>query len=90
MLDAIDLLQAAAPYELADTAAPVTPVYVRGEAYLHARQGEAAAAEFQKVLDHRGIAAASIPPLGLWFFMASRRHYRHVRSSSPRISMARM
>jgi hypothetical protein len=30
-------------------------VYVRGEAYLAARQGNAAAAEFQKVLDHSGI-----------------------------------
>jgi hypothetical protein len=31
------------------------PVYVRGEAYLAARQGSAAAAEFQKLIDHRGI-----------------------------------
>jgi len=31
------------------------PVYVRGEAYLAAGQGTAAAAEFQKILDHRGI-----------------------------------
>jgi Tfp pilus assembly protein PilF len=30
-------------------------VYVRGEAYLAAHQGEQAAAEFQKILDHRGI-----------------------------------
>jgi ATP/maltotriose-dependent transcriptional regulator MalT len=32
------------------------PVYVRGEAYLAAHQGKEAAAEFQKILDHRGIA----------------------------------
>jgi tetratricopeptide (TPR) repeat protein len=31
------------------------PVYVRGEAYLAAHQGREAAAEFQKILDHRGI-----------------------------------
>jgi DNA-binding winged helix-turn-helix (wHTH) protein/tetratricopeptide (TPR) repeat protein len=31
------------------------PVYVRGEAYLATRQGKEAAAEFQKILDHRGI-----------------------------------
>jgi hypothetical protein len=31
------------------------PNYVRGEAYLSAGQGTAAAAEFQKILDHRGI-----------------------------------
>jgi hypothetical protein len=31
------------------------PTYIRGEAYLAARQGTQAAAEFQKVLDHKGI-----------------------------------
>ena len=31
------------------------PVYVRGEGYLAAGQGSAAAAEFQKILDHSGI-----------------------------------
>jgi serine/threonine protein kinase/tetratricopeptide (TPR) repeat protein len=31
------------------------PTYVRGEAYLSAGQGSAAAAEFQKILDHSGI-----------------------------------
>ncbi len=30
-------------------------MYVRGEAYLAAGQGSAAAAEFQKILDHSGI-----------------------------------
>jgi hypothetical protein len=30
-------------------------VYVRGEAYLAARQGKEATAEFQKILDHSGI-----------------------------------
>ncbi len=31
------------------------PTYIRGEAYLAAGQGSAAAAEFQKILDHTGI-----------------------------------
>jgi hypothetical protein len=31
------------------------PTYVRGEAYLASGQGSAAAAEFQKILDHSGI-----------------------------------
>ena len=31
------------------------PVYLRGEAYLAAHQGNKAAAEFQKILDHRGV-----------------------------------
>lgn len=31
------------------------PVYVRGQAYLAAKNGFAAAGEFQKILDHRGI-----------------------------------
>jgi eukaryotic-like serine/threonine-protein kinase len=32
------------------------PVFMRGEAYLAAHQGGEAAAEFQKILDHRGIS----------------------------------
>jgi eukaryotic-like serine/threonine-protein kinase len=31
------------------------PAYLRGQTYLLARQGQAAATEFQKFLDHRGI-----------------------------------
>jgi tetratricopeptide (TPR) repeat protein len=31
------------------------PVYVRGLAYLASHRGNEAAAEFQKILDHRGI-----------------------------------
>ncbi|PYV64848.1 MAG: hypothetical protein DMG97_33760 [Acidobacteria bacterium] len=33
------------------------PAYVRGEAYLDMNQGSEAAAEFQKILTHRGIVA---------------------------------
>ena len=56
---AIELLRPTSSYELADTPVPLAPVYVRGEAYLEARQGEAASAEFQKILDHRGLVGNS-------------------------------
>lgn len=55
---AVDELQAAASHELGGAATFVNylyPAYVRGQAYLLAHQGNAAAAEFQKLLDHRGI-----------------------------------
>jgi len=56
---AITTLAAAAPYELGITALDagisLYPVYLRGEAYLAAQQGSAAAAEFQKILDHPGV-----------------------------------
>jgi tetratricopeptide (TPR) repeat protein len=54
---AIALLQTAAPYELGG-GGPIGglyPVFVRGQAYLRGRQGPQAAAEFQKLIDHRGI-----------------------------------
>ena len=38
------------------------PNYVRGEAYLAARQGSEAVAEFRKILDHRGIVVNA--PIG--------------------------
>jgi serine/threonine protein kinase/tetratricopeptide (TPR) repeat protein len=58
---ALDTLEVAAQYELGLAAYSfynwpnLYPVYVRGEAYLAAHQGREAAAEFQKILDHRGI-----------------------------------
>jgi serine/threonine protein kinase/tetratricopeptide (TPR) repeat protein len=54
---AITLLQTTAPYELggASPIAGLYPVFVRAQAFLQARQGAQAAAEFQKVIDHRGI-----------------------------------
>jgi eukaryotic-like serine/threonine-protein kinase len=52
---AIELLHVAAPYELADTRVPLLPAYVRGEAFLSARDGHAAATEFQKLAQHRGL-----------------------------------
>jgi tetratricopeptide (TPR) repeat protein/predicted Ser/Thr protein kinase len=57
---ALNALQAASPIELGQIGFVVNisclyHVYVRGEAYLASRQGSAAAAEFQKILDHSGI-----------------------------------
>jgi tetratricopeptide (TPR) repeat protein len=57
---AIELLQPAAPYEFGLVAGG-RPNYLRGLAYLKLRQGKEAAAEFQKILDHRGICALSLP-----------------------------
>jgi tetratricopeptide (TPR) repeat protein len=50
---AVEVLQAVLPYELGTGAG--LPIYMRGEAYLAAHQHIEAAAEFQKILDHRGI-----------------------------------
>ncbi|MBI3476814.1 MAG: protein kinase [Acidobacteria bacterium] len=52
---AITALQAATPYELG-IAQGLLPIYIRGLAYLQAKRGPEAAAEFQKIVDHRGIA----------------------------------
>jgi len=66
--EAIEILRAAAPYELGETTGSahgwtaLYPVYVRGQAYLAADQGTEAAAEFQKILDHRGAVATE--PIG--------------------------
>ena len=57
---ALNTLQAASAIELGQinfvaNISCLYPVYLRGEAYLAAGQGSAAAAEFQKILDHSGI-----------------------------------
>jgi len=69
-LKAIDGLNAAAPFELGlanamnsvSFVAALYPVYVRGQAYLEAQQGAAAAAEFRKIVAHRGIVGPD--PIG--------------------------
>ena len=65
----LTLLQAAVPYELGVPRSSVSalfgalyPVYVRGESYLALHRGAEAAAEFQKILDHRGIVVSD--PIG--------------------------
>jgi tetratricopeptide (TPR) repeat protein len=70
----VDLLQAAVPYELGVSIGRlgnscIYPAYIRGEAFLASRQGTAAASEFQKILDHRGLVrncpTAALAHLGL-------------------------
>ena len=55
---AIELLKAASTVELSiltTLAISMCPAYVRGEAYLMLHDGNRAAAEFQKFIDHRGL-----------------------------------
>jgi len=54
---AVVALEPALPYELGGPppGIPMYPAYVRGLAYLEQKHGSAAAAEFQKFLDHTGI-----------------------------------
>jgi tetratricopeptide (TPR) repeat protein/predicted Ser/Thr protein kinase len=52
---AVDLLARASPYERAYPEA----VYLRGLAYLRLRKGEEAAAEFRKIVDHKGASWGS-------------------------------
>jgi tetratricopeptide (TPR) repeat protein len=62
---ALELLKIAEPHELGTPLSAVSglfgalyPIYVRGQAYLAANRGTEAAAEFQKILDHRGIVVS--------------------------------
>ena len=68
-LEAVEQLQRAVLYDLAMPGTAffakfggLYPAYVRGQAYLAAGRGQEAAAEFQKVLNHRGIVLAD--PVG--------------------------
>jgi len=68
--DSVELLQVALPYELAANGlnfnhfylGGLHSAYVRGQALLAAHRYVEAAAEFQKILDHRGIVGAD--PIG--------------------------
>jgi hypothetical protein len=66
---AVELLQSTTPYEEGQPPSSFFgfygmyyPAYLRGEAYLAEHQGLAAAAEFQKILDHRGVVISD--PIG--------------------------
>jgi DNA-binding winged helix-turn-helix (wHTH) protein len=73
--EAIEAIQTAAPYELGTPriATALYPFYVRGAAYLAEHQGAEAAAEFQKIIDHRGIAINN--PLGALAYLELGRAY---------------
>ncbi|MFZ0792446.1 MAG: hypothetical protein WAM65_01670, partial [Candidatus Korobacteraceae bacterium] len=69
---AIDTLQVATTVELGEITQVtifLCPAYVRGEAYLQLHDGKAAAAEFQKFIDHPGLVVnfpwAALARLGL-------------------------
>jgi tetratricopeptide (TPR) repeat protein len=76
---ALKELEIAAPYELGSAGTFISylyPAYVRGQGYLLAHKPEAAAMEFQKLLDHSGIVANFVTAalvhrqLGLAYAMA--------------------
>ncbi len=58
---AVELLESARPYEFGAGFNSCTywANYARAEAYLKARDGQNAAAEYAKILDHRGVAPTS-------------------------------
>ena len=68
---ALTVLQPALPYDLSIGLSydGMFPPYIRGQAYLRTGNGSEAAAEFQKILDHRGVVLnyplGSLAHLGL-------------------------
>jgi hypothetical protein len=66
----VELLEKAAPYDLGRPRVALHanfgslyPVYVRGEAYIAMHKGNEAAAEFQKILEHRELVVSD--PIGM-------------------------
>jgi tetratricopeptide (TPR) repeat protein len=57
-LFSIGLLKEAEPYDLSEFS-NLSPIYIRGQAYLRLHSPNEAEAEFKKLLDHRGINALS-------------------------------
>jgi hypothetical protein len=55
---AVQLLDSVWPYDHVPVA-EFWPAYLRGQAYLQLKDGRAAGAQFQSILDHRGEAVAS-------------------------------
>jgi len=82
---AVEALQATSPYELgvpgtSNFSINLYPIYVRGEAYLAARRGGQAAAEFQKILDSRGLAVNE--PIGALAYLGLGRAYAISRDTN--------
>lgn len=57
--EALELLEPVKTYDHAPSA-EFWPIYLRGQAYLQSKDGAAAGAEFQRILDHRGEVPGSI------------------------------
>jgi serine/threonine protein kinase/tetratricopeptide (TPR) repeat protein len=55
----LDMLKSS-PYEPDDPSIAFAPSWLRGQAFLDTKNGSAAAAEFQRIVDHRGWAPKSI------------------------------
>jgi serine/threonine protein kinase/tetratricopeptide (TPR) repeat protein len=70
---ALELLLVTSPYELG-TMGNMDPIYLRGNAYLKLGDGRAAAAEFQKIIEHPGIARTW--PVGALAHLGLARAYR--------------
>jgi tetratricopeptide (TPR) repeat protein len=75
---AIEIMEVARPYELGSPSnismsLSMYPVYVRGLAYLSARQGIEATTEFQKILAHQGIVQTE--PIGALAHLVLARAY---------------
>jgi eukaryotic-like serine/threonine-protein kinase len=68
----IEILQTSTPYEFG-AAGPMYPAYLRGEAFLTLRRGKEATAEFQKVVDHRGVVLNNV--LGALAYLGLGRAY---------------
>jgi len=75
---AVDDLAAAAPFEFANppeqAVTTIYPAYERGQAYLAAGDGNKAAVEFQKLIDHPGMTLNS--PLGALARLGTARAYK--------------
>jgi hypothetical protein len=81
---AIELLKEASAIELGQATSALNiylcPVYIRGEAYLRLHDGNAAAAEFQKFIDHLGVLSnfpwGGIGPVGTGSRLRDTRRHR--------------
>jgi Flp pilus assembly protein TadD/predicted Ser/Thr protein kinase len=78
-MKAVEVLQVASAYELgvpenSTFSTNLYPVYVRGQAFLAARQGGPAAAEFQKIIDHPGVVVSE--SIGALAYVGLARAYR--------------
>jgi eukaryotic-like serine/threonine-protein kinase len=84
---ALDALQAATPYELGTPRSwlqaffgALYPTYVRGDAYLANHQGNEAVAEFQRIVNHRGITISD--PIGALAWLQLGRAYASIGEQS--------
>ncbi len=82
--ESVAVLSGAEPLEFAISGAINTsvlyPAYVRGQAYLAGKDGDRAAIEFQKIIDHRGMVLNF--PLGALAYLGRARAYARMGNSS--------